>query len=219
MEVRLILGDQLNAEHSWFEQVNSNVIYVMFEMRQETNYVKHHIQKVVAFFSAIRNFAKARENEGHQFLYYTLNDPENEQDLRLNLNKVISLLDANRFAYQLPDEFRLDEQLRSFCKDLNIPSLSYDSEHFLTTRDEMAHFFKGKKKWVMEFFYRYMRKKFDILMVHDQPEGGSWNYDKFNRNKWNGSPEIPPPFYPKVDEIDSIKKMIEDEGMESFWML
>ena len=50
MEVRLILGDQLNSEHSWFEQVNSDVIYVMFEMCQETNYVKHHIQKVVAFF-------------------------------------------------------------------------------------------------------------------------------------------------------------------------
>ena len=51
MEVRLILGDQLNSEHSWFEQVNSDVIYVMFEMRQETNYVKHHIQKVVAFLA------------------------------------------------------------------------------------------------------------------------------------------------------------------------
>ena len=70
MEVRLILGDQLNSEHSWFEQVNSDVIYVMFEMRQETNYVKHHIQKVVAFFGAMRNFAKSKENEGHQFLLH-----------------------------------------------------------------------------------------------------------------------------------------------------
>ena len=69
MEVRLILGDQLNAEHSWFEQVNSNVIYVMFEMRQETNYVKHHIQKVVAFFGAMRNFAKARESEGLSLIH------------------------------------------------------------------------------------------------------------------------------------------------------
>ena len=60
MEVRLILGDQLNAEQTWFEEVNDNVCYVMFEMRQETDYVKHHIQKVVAFFGAMRNFARAR---------------------------------------------------------------------------------------------------------------------------------------------------------------
>ena len=33
--VRLILGDQLNQNHSWFNEVNDNVIYLMAEMRQE----------------------------------------------------------------------------------------------------------------------------------------------------------------------------------------
>lgn len=50
MTLRLILGDQLNSTHSWFESVDENTIYLMAEMQQETNYVKHHIQKVVAFF-------------------------------------------------------------------------------------------------------------------------------------------------------------------------
>jgi deoxyribodipyrimidine photolyase-related protein len=49
MEVRLILGDQLNEEHSWYIEPNNQVCYVMFEMRQETDYVRHHVQKVVAF--------------------------------------------------------------------------------------------------------------------------------------------------------------------------
>ena len=83
----------------------------------------------------------------------------------------------------------------------------------------MGKFFSGKKKWVMEFFYRYMRKKFDILMVHDQPEGGSWNYDKFNRNKWNGSPAIPPPYLPKVENIEQLQKMIENQGVETLGSL
>ena len=215
MEVRLILGDQLNAEHSWFEKLDNNVCYVMFEMRQETNYVKHHIQKVVAFFGAMRNFARTREKEGHRVLYYSLDDPQNEHELDKNLNKVISLLGANRFAYQLPDEFRLDQQLQKFCKDLKISTEAVDTDHFLTTRDEMGQFFKGKKKWVMEFFYRYMRKKFDVLMVHDQPEGGSWNYDKFNRNKWSGSPGIPVPYLPKTENIEQIQNMIENLGIET----
>ena len=215
MEVRLILGDQLNAEHSWFEKLDNNVCYVMFEMRQETDYVKHHIQKVVAFFGAMRNFARAREKEGHRVLYFTLDDSQNEQELEKNLNKVISLLGATRFAYQLPDEFRLDQQLQVFCKGLKISTEAVDSDHFLTTRDEMGQFFKGKKKWVMEFFYRYMRKKFDILMVHDQPEGGSWNYDKFNRNKWSGSPDIPVPYLPKTENVEQIQNMIENLGIET----
>ncbi|MGB0393052.1 MAG: cryptochrome/photolyase family protein, partial [Flavobacteriaceae bacterium] len=48
MKIRLLLGDQLNPKHSWFTTVEANTCYVMMEMQQETNYVKHHIQKVVA---------------------------------------------------------------------------------------------------------------------------------------------------------------------------
>ena len=48
--VRLILGDQLNQQHSWFNEVNDDVTFIMAEMRQETDYVKHHIQKIVGFF-------------------------------------------------------------------------------------------------------------------------------------------------------------------------
>jgi deoxyribodipyrimidine photolyase-related protein len=43
--VRLILGDQLNSNHSWFNTVDDSVVYVMMEVRSETDYAKHHIQK------------------------------------------------------------------------------------------------------------------------------------------------------------------------------
>jgi len=33
----------------------------------------------------------------------------------------------------------------------------------------------------MEYFYREMRRKTDLLMDGDQPEGGKWNYDHDNR--------------------------------------
>ncbi|MDA7708888.1 cryptochrome/photolyase family protein, partial [Flavobacteriales bacterium] len=41
-EVRLILGDQLHSQHSWFvEPVPHEVVYVLMEMRQETDYAPH----------------------------------------------------------------------------------------------------------------------------------------------------------------------------------
>ena len=44
----------------------------------------------------------------------------------------------------------------------------------------------------MEYFYRDMRKKYDIMMsTKNDPEGGKWNFDKSNRKKWTGKPEIP----------------------------
>ena len=63
MILRLVLGDQLNEKHSWFQQVDSNVLYLFQEVRSETDYVVHHIQKVVAIFLGMRHFAEQlREN-------------------------------------------------------------------------------------------------------------------------------------------------------------
>lgn len=214
MEARLILGDQLNENHSWFTELDNRVLYVMFEMRQETEYVKHHIQKVVAFFAAMRTFARKLEQDGHQVLYYTIDDPNNCHDLKKNIENVVQLLDASTFAYQLPDEYRLDQQLNEICKNLSIPSKAYDTEHFLTTRTELAEFYKSKKALVMEFFYRYMRKKHQYLMVDGQPEGGSWNYDKFNRNTWKGG-RIPPPYTPDATLAKEIYPQVTAAGIET----
>ena len=72
--LRLILGDQLNSNHSWFSKVDSSVIYVMMEVRTETDYAKHHIQKVVGFFSAMRSFSDSLKSAKHNLIYIGLND-------------------------------------------------------------------------------------------------------------------------------------------------
>lgn len=214
MEIRLILGDQLNKRHFWFTELNNDVCYVMFEMRQETDYVKHHIQKVVAFFAAMRSFARQLEEDGHHVLYYTIDDPNNAQNLQKNIEKVINLFSAKKFAYQQPDEYRLDEQLEAIATQLVVPTKTYDTEHFLTTRDELKTFYEGKKSLVMEFFYRYMRKKHQYLMIDGQPEGGSWNYDKFNRNTWKGG-TIPPPYKPDTSLAKEIYPQVKAAGIST----
>ena len=214
MEVRLILGDQLNENHTWFIEPNNQVCYVMFEMRQETDYVRHHVQKVVAFFAAMRTFARKLEEDGHTVIYYTIDDPNNTQNLTKNIEKVVALLNASSFAYQLPDEYRLDKQLKDFGSSLDIPTHVIDTEHFLTTRTELAEFYEGKKALVMEFFYRYMRKKHQYLMVDGQPEGGSWNYDKFNRNTWKGG-VIPPPYQPDATLAQEIYNQVVETKIDT----
>ncbi len=190
--LRLILGDQLNHQHSWYNDPKENVIYFMAEMRQETNYVKHHIQKIAAFFVSMRNFANWLEERDHQVVYYTLDHKSNTQDLKSNLQHLIEEHNISAFEYQLPDEYRLDQQLSSICKDLDIATEVYYTEHFFTKRNDLANFFEGKKQLTMEYFYRDMRKKHDIMMTNqDQPEGGKWNFDQSNRKKWKGEPEIP----------------------------
>ncbi|MEZ4579144.1 MAG: cryptochrome/photolyase family protein [Desulfobacterales bacterium] len=48
---------------------------------------------------------------------------------------------------------------------------SSGTEHFLTHRHDVADFFKNKKQFLMESFYRSMRKKHEVLMDNGTPEG------------------------------------------------
>lgn len=215
MKLKLILGDQLNLQHSWFKEVDSSEVFVLMEMRQETDYAPHHIQKVVAFFGAMRNFSEVLKQAGHQVHYLALDDKANRQQLEANLNFLIEKFNADGFAYMEPDEYRLDQQLKEYVLGLNIPSEVVETEHFMTSRSELTEFFEGKKQLILEFFYRRMRKKFDLLMQLDQPEGGQWNFDKNNRKKWKGTPIIPEPFYPKANDLEALKEMIENAGVKT----
>ena len=182
--LRLILGDQLNINHSWFQKTDDSITYVLMEIRSETDYATHHIQKMLAFFAAMRNFAKELQNKGHHVIYIQLDDKENLQAFDKNCAALIDAHNFTKFEYQLPDEYRLDQHLKEFTSKLNIVHHAYDTEHFFSTRHELQELFEGKKNYLMETFYRYMRKKHQVLMTDDnKPLHDKWNFDEDNRKK------------------------------------
>ena len=185
----------------------------MFEMRQETDYVNHHIQKIIAFFKAMRSFAERLQSKDINVIYYKIGDKENKHDLTENITKLIEAHGFERFEYLLPDEYRLDRQLANFCESLNIDSQAYDTEHFLCERKFLKEFFKGKKSYLMESFYRHIRKKFDILIEGDgEPVGGQWNYDHDNRKSLAKNPDVHE-FITPTYEVQELIKEIDDSGV------
>ncbi len=201
--LRLILGDQLNSNHSWFQTNDDSVTYVLMEIRSETDYAKHHIQKIVGFFSAMQNFVNELKTANHNVIYFHLNDENNLQAFDKNLQQLIEKEGFTHFEYQLPDEYRLDELLKNFCQTLSISTSVVDSEHFMSSRSELGDFFEGKKTFLMESFYHMMRKKYNVLMQGDKPLTGKWNYDGENRKKLPKDHKPTPPlvFNNDVSEI------------------
>ena len=130
--LRLILGDQLNQKHSWYKNQDSSVLYVIAELHQETNYVRHHIQKICGFFAAMSAFARYLTTEGHQVLHLTLDDTQ-DFDLNSLISNLVQQYDIDIFEYQQPDEYRLSEQLKHLALNSDIEITCYDSEHFLLT--------------------------------------------------------------------------------------
>jgi len=164
-KLRLILGDQLNYQHSWYSDINENTLYLIMELRQETDYVTHHIQKVIGFFAAMTEFSSFLKREGHDILYLQLNDAKNTGDLKQNIKSVVSQNGIECFEYQLPDEYRLDEQLKELCNELGIATKSYDTEHFISSRTELGEIFKGKKMAGQMGNERVMIENLEILKV------------------------------------------------------
>ena len=190
--LRLILGDQLNPHHPWFDDVREDVAYVLMEVRQETDYVLHHAQKIIAIFAAMRDFAQSLRAAGHRVHYLAIEDPENAHAITLNLDRLIARDAIAAVEYQAPDEWRLDAQLAEYAQRSAIVCTCVDSAHFYTARDEAAAIFAGRPHWLMEDFYRRMRIKHRVLLdAGDAPAGGQWNFDHDNRKPWRGKPQEP----------------------------
>jgi deoxyribodipyrimidine photolyase-related protein len=68
--LRLILGDQLNINHTWYKVADPNILYTLMEVRSETDYVWHHVQKACAFFAAMEEFALTLKQLGHNVKVY-----------------------------------------------------------------------------------------------------------------------------------------------------
>ncbi|WP_329741276.1 cryptochrome/photolyase family protein [Dyella sp. A6] len=214
--LRLLLGDQLNANHSWFGRADPGMLYVLMEVRQETGYVLHHAQKILAIFAAMRDFAKHLASAGHRVCYLSIDDPHNLQSIPANLDRLIARHRVTAFEYLAPDEWRLDRQLADYAEALAIPAAMRDSEHFLTGRDEAAGFFGSRRRWTMESFYRRMRARHGVLMTSaGAPVGGRWNFDAENRKAWHGSPAEPAECRAMHDHRDLWAQIVA-AGVDSF---
>jgi deoxyribodipyrimidine photolyase-related protein len=218
-KLRLILGDQLNASHHWYQSKDSSVLYVVAELKQEASYTKHHIQKLCAFFSAMQQFAQSLSGSGHEVLHLTLDDTADFSDAPALIQHLCNIYAVESFEYQRPDEYRLLDQIRSMQlhnKDASvIPLIEHDTEHFLLEFESIEDNFNKGKHNKMEFFYRKIRKRFDVLMDQGKPLGGQWNYDSDNRKKLKPKDiiEIPQPLEFSQD-VSSIIERIDQHGVE-----
>lgn len=215
--LRLILGDQLSHYHSWFQEVCDDVVYLMAEVKSEASYVRHHIQKVLGFFQSMRTFAGELEQAGHRIIYVKLDDAYNQGSISAECLHQIKLINASHFAYQEPDEWRLQEELRAMCDSLTIPHKCISSEHFLSDDELWSTVFKGKKTRIMENFYRFMRRHHGILMNDAEPMGGAWNFDKENRKSIPKTVDIPDPllFDHDVTELASMLERMQIQTIGS----
>lgn len=100
-----------------------------------------------------------------------------------------------------PGEYRVLQDMMQWERDLSIPLEIRDDNRFLCTPEAFRNWAAGRKNLRMEFFYREMRRKYNLLMNGDKPEGGQWNFDSENRKPPRAGLQIPATYSGRIDNI------------------
>ena len=213
MKLCLIFADQLNLEISSLKNIEKeHDLVLMCEVREETQYVKHHKKKIAFLFSAMRHFAKILRQEGYQVDYTEIDDQNNTGSFYGEVEHAIRTHQPNNIVVTEPSEYRVLKNIQTWSFSVPIEILADD--RFLCTHEEFATWAADRKQLRMEYFYREMRKKHGILMDGNKPIGGKWNFDSDNRKPPKQGLAIPPSYQAKTDKITRDVMTLVEENFE-----
>jgi deoxyribodipyrimidine photolyase-related protein len=215
-----VLGDQLwvgqSALQSCADQARSTPVIFIESMRHSRE-LPYHLQKLVLVWSAMRHFAEELKQDGWDVTYKISPDFQTPlirwiQDNGITELRVMSPVDRP-FA-------KLIQSLDLPCKVVLTPN-----NRFIWTEEAFVEWARSRKKrLLMEDFYREGRRRFNVLMVGNQPLGGRWNFDRENRKPPKGKLTVPEAKWFEPDEItrqvmDWLKQSPMFHDSQYYWQI
>ncbi|MDJ0642743.1 MAG: cryptochrome/photolyase family protein [Erythrobacter sp.] len=204
-----ILGDQLSRNlASLHGRSKDDTVILMMEVWDEATYVKHHKQKIVLIFSAMRHFAQELRDAGWTVDYVKLTDEGNSGSFTGEVARAIERHDPRAIHVVEAGEWRVQQAIEEWPDKFACAIELLPDDRYLCAHRQFREWADGRKQLTMELFYREMRKRTGLLMTDDgKPKGGDWNYDKDNREPPQGN--LDPPPVPKFEPDDITREVIE----------
>jgi deoxyribodipyrimidine photolyase-related protein len=182
----------------------------MAEVASAATYVRHHKQKLVMVFAAMRHFAQGLHEEGLAVDYWRIEDAGNPGSLDGALRFAVEQHRPDTVILTEPGEWRVLEMMRDWAETLGPPVEIRPDTRFLARLEAFARWAEGRKTYRMEFFYREMRRKTGLLMEGDQPVGGQWNFDAENRKALPAGHRLPERLrFPPDDLTRAVMAVVE----------
>ncbi len=158
-DLLVILGDQLDRESSIFKNANPLEDRIwMSEVQQESTHVWSHKSRIAVFFSAMRHF-RDELRAGGWIVEYREIDAQ-QATLAGELTSAVNRLNPRRVRVVQAGDYRVDRALRSAVPSIDV----LPDTHFLSSLEDFGVHVKDRKRTVMEYFYREMRRRHDVLM-------------------------------------------------------
>ena len=177
--LRIIFVDQLSSNNPTLEGMNSNDILLFYEPIETFYEIKHHKQKITLLVSALRHHI---ERINHKNVIHQKIEKNKKHDLVKLLKKIISDENVNKIIIAKPSDFKIYKDLMFFSQSSNIELEVLDDRKFISSASDFSEWASDKKTRIQEYYYRWLRKKYNIFMNEEgKPVGDKWNFDKDNR--------------------------------------
>ena len=153
----------------------------------------------------MKRFEKSLQSLGYKTLY--LDFDFQSGSLQRQIKRIADSMESTpkRLVLTQPTDFILEKRLARCCDASGLECTFLPDPGFLNQPHENQDYRAGKKRWFMADFYKWQRRRLNVLVEADQPVGGKWSFDQENRKKVPRKMlgEIPPQLKLKRDDIDA----------------
>jgi deoxyribodipyrimidine photolyase-related protein len=165
----------------------------------------------------MRHFGIEMDALGFKVNYLKLNDPNNKDSYA---SEILDLIGKKGIDRIIVTESSSHDEMESIKQWQGIIGLDVEirkNDLFMCDKKEFEEWATGRKELRLEFFYRMLRRKYDVLMDGDQPEGGAWNFDKNNRKPLTKKTSIPKNYSCTADkETENVINLVNNQFTEHF---
>lgn len=153
----------------------------------------------------MKRYESMLKDRGFETLYLEYDPQPNSLDRQLKHASETMQSSPKKFIVAEVNDFILQKRIDRICGSLKMGCEFVESPQFINSTQINQEYRSGKKRWFMADFYKFQRKRLNILLDGEDPVGGKWSFDEDNRKKVPkkllGS--IPPILNLQRDEIDS----------------
>jgi deoxyribodipyrimidine photolyase-related protein len=210
-QIGVIFPDDLSVNNKVLTAINKSDPLLVYEPCDTFYQLKHHKHKLVLLISALRHWTKYLEKDFENIVHIKITK-KRDVDLMHQLEDLHQKDPFDMLHVTQPSDHGVLTQLMFFGSKYNVELNIHPDTKFIDSIEGFSEWSKNKKSLVQEYYYRWLRKKYSLLMDGDKPLGGKWNFDKENQKSISKLKDSPKPRQKlKSDEI-TISTMVDVEN-------
>ncbi|MCH2183609.1 MAG: cryptochrome/photolyase family protein, partial [Mariniblastus sp.] len=181
----LIFPNQLFQSHPGFRLKPERVVLIEDSLffGDDRYPLRFHQQKLWLHRVSMKRFEARLQQQGYSTVYLEY-DPA-PHSLVTHLQGLLGNKPADIPCWCVvePTDFILEKRLVRISRQLGVGLRYLENPGFLNTPAQNRQYRDSRSRWFMADFYKWQRRRLNLLVEGDQPLGGQWSYDRDNRKK------------------------------------